>query len=209
MNREEAFEYYQTTFADPKQSVRATTSAKAIFWEGILFAWGLIIIGILAIFMGNDKNKISAMLMVLWIVSRISSIITLAILFVRVNDSWKVCVLNQSTLTYLEPFYTAALQCADPLTIINLPKAENYFDNASMNIYKSWWFSLGTLFMVLVEPILALCVLFLAIMKEGCCCCCCERDKQIYEMYGSDSEGLVLQSRDSMINAKDDQFQRA
>jgi hypothetical protein len=91
---------------------------------------------------------------------RLCSIITLAILFKRLNESWRITETNIKTLEGLQPFYTASSLCGDALTVLDWPRAWNLMQSATRTIVKSYWLTLATLIYFCLEPFFVCCAIY-------------------------------------------------
>jgi hypothetical protein len=90
MDRKTAMAYYATTFEDAKQADRAETAAAAEFFVTVTCAACLLFMVSCAVFDTDKKESCLGLGVMLIIAGRIAAIITLSILFKRLNDSWDI-----------------------------------------------------------------------------------------------------------------------
>lgn len=175
MSRSSALTYYAQTFAFP------TTTFSAQHASNVMLFMSLTILCMPFIFAflfncvrtktNNSTGCIDVFAGILAISARIAWIVTLSIIFHRIQLSWKISQDNIQILKGQSSFSATVTSCGDPLTAMNIATANSYMLAASVDVGKSYWFCLAMIIFLCLEVVLA-------VVFALCCFCCGSRTDQ-------------------------------
>ena len=92
---------------------------------------------------------------------RVCWIVTIPIVFHRINVSFEIASENLMILDDQKTFSQYATTCGDPLNAMNIEKADSYMYTASHVVNQAWAFSLACIIILCAELAFPCCICFL------------------------------------------------
>ena len=137
---------------------------------------GLIVLTLWPALKGGGFETSIAFSMLISVCLRVCWIITVPIIFHRVNESWKVAQLNLAVIKDQSNFAATGLLCGDPYAVMNIDVANQYMLQASLDMDKAWKYTLAMILIMMTEILMA-CVL----PCIGSCCQGSRGSANVYE----------------------------
>jgi hypothetical protein len=167
MSRSSALNYYAQTFAVPTTTFAAESASNVLLWMSLTILCLPLVFAVMSGCFKNTGGRGDICINVIGIfalVARIAWIVTLSIIFHRIQISWKISQDNMQILTGQSSFSATVSTCGDPLTAMNIDRANSYMLAASVDVGKSYWFCLSMILLICLEIVLGMVVLL------GSCC---------------------------------------
>ncbi len=160
MKRDQAAQFYGQQFASFKTASNAHTASSALLiYTIVFFAAATILFSIFLVCVCRKPQEApeasaacASSMVILGLLARIGWLITLSIMYRRINQSWDVAQENTKIASNLAAYFGQfATSCGDPLAAMNTVQATDVMDRAKLIAKDGYWFTGFTLVFMVVE----------------------------------------------------------
>lgn len=165
MSSSEALTYYAQEFGNPTTIYKAESVSLALLWISAIGLGLMVLLTLCAGFTTRGGSEApGATLGLIGLCSlglRVCWIVTIPIVFHRINVSFDIASENLLILDDQKSFSQYANSCGDPLNAMNIEKANTFMYTASHVVNQAWAFSLSCIILLCVELAFPCCIILL------------------------------------------------
>ena len=176
MDRKTASTYYDQQFLNAAIVFEASTAAVVMVWiSGLLMIFA--VLGLAGSIIHNESWM--GMYIIALVLSFISWLVTLPILFHRYNAGWNIAQQNMMILNDQAKFNPTALACGDPLNAMNIDVATLALHNAQRDIAAGWRFTMSMLVIAYIQIVAPI---FIPLIQKICSCFKSSAESTVYSV---------------------------